>query len=355
MKPEPTFVPEALRMTFTRTMAAPRPEEPERALRLLTAFYDGDTVYVEEKLDGTNVRLHVSPEGTLAHTRGWVDVDAYLKDLGVEPPWADAPDEYDGLTVFEGELLPYDVFSQDSPRLHELAGALEAEVLFDGRPSDTTAEAVYLEGKRYECRPEPLFSKACELDPDHELIQKFIEENERKPEFPHALREGRVRVRYHAYEVDLLEGEPFVRRPRPEHHRECRRLFDPVPYRAIDAYDAETLERELNRCERELKEGLCLKPEVEDTEHPHSVKVRCEWFLRREFEGRLPRTGAPKVVGRLTVQMHQTVLLHENIRDLAGKDPLRVGRVPRRVRERVERALNLQRAFLERGLDTESL
>ncbi len=355
MKPEPVFVPERLRMTFTRTMTAPRPEEPGKALALMNAFHDGDVLYVEEKLDGTNVRLHVSPHGTLAHTRGWVDVDAYLKELGVEPPWADARDEYDGLTVFEGELLPFDVFSQDSPRLHELAGALEAEVLFDGRPSDATAEAIYLEGKRYECKPEPLFSKACELDPDHELVQRFIKENERKPEFPHALREGKVEVRYHAYEVDLLEGEPFVRRPRHEHHRECRRLFEPVRYVKIGPDDEYRLERELRRCEAEFREGLCVKPEVEDTEYPHSVKVRCEWFLRREFEGRVPTRGNPKVVGRLTVQMHQTVMLHDNVRDLRGKDPLRTGRAPRRVRERVERALSLQRAFLERGLDTESL
>ncbi|WP_456484287.1 hypothetical protein, partial [Methanopyrus kandleri] len=85
----PPKIPEGLRITATRTMAAARPEEPEPTLRLLRAFSPDRELILEEKLDGTNVRVYLEGDRLLAHTRGWVDADEYLRRLDIDPPWED--------------------------------------------------------------------------------------------------------------------------------------------------------------------------------------------------------------------------------------------------------------------------
>ncbi|WP_456481778.1 RNA ligase family protein [Methanopyrus sp.] len=351
----PPKIPEGLRITATRTMVAARPEEPEPTLRLLRAFSPDRELVLEEKLDGTNVRVYIEGDRLVAHTRGWVDAHEYLRRLGVEPPWEDLRGEFDRITILEGELLPYDLFSQGSPRLHELAGRLETEVLFDGEPSDTTAELVYLEGKRYECRPEPLFSRACELDPDHELIQRFLRENQGKPDFESAVAEGKLEPRVCFYELDMLEGRTNITAPRTEQLRECRRLStEPPRWRVIADPGPEDLERELDKLERDWREGLCVKPIAEDDDKLHSVKLRCRWFLRREFDGRPPRRGSHKVAGRITAQLLQTKVLYRNLRELEGERDV-LGRKWRKLSERTQRALKVQDRLLSLGLDSPRL
>ncbi len=349
---EPEKVPEHLRITATRTMVAARPEEPEPTLRLFRAFNEERDVVLEEKLDGTNVRVYLEGDRVVAHTRGWVDVNAYLRKLDLEPPWEDLRGEFEALTILEGELLPYDLFSQRSPRLHELAGRLETEVLFEGEPSDVTARLVYYEGKRYEYRPEPLFSRACELDPDHELVQRFLRENQRKPDPEAAVREGKLRVRVCFYEVDMLEGERWIDRPRTEQLRVCERLStESLEWEVVRDPEPEDLERWLDRLERRWREGLCVKSMEESPDRLHAVKLRCPWFVYREFDGRPPGRGSHKVAGRLTAQLVQTRVLHRNLRELEGERNV-LGRRWRRLSERVRRALDLQERLLSLGVDS---
>ncbi|WP_456477499.1 RNA ligase family protein [Methanopyrus sp.] len=351
----PPKIPEDIRITATRTMTAARPEEPEPTLRLLRAFSRDRELVIEEKLDGTNVRVYLEGDRLLAHTRGWVNADEYLRKFGIEPPWEDLRGEFDRITILEGELLPYDLFSQESPRLHELAGRLETEVLFDGEPSDITAELVYLEGKRYECRPEPLFSRACELDPDHELIQRFLRENQTKPDFESAVAEGKLKPKICFYELDMLEGSVKITTPRTEQLRECRRLStEPPRWRVVVDPDPEDLKKDLNKLERNWREGLCVKPMVETDDKLHSVKLRCPWFLKREFDGRPPRRGSHKVAGRITAQLLQTRILHDNLSKLEGERNV-LARKWRKLSQRTQHALRIQDRLLNLGLDSQRL